>query len=367
MSQNTPFARKKLIGLQALRGIAIFFVVLLHLTAIERKFGPGVTILPNWLSHGSPGIDLFFAISGFMMVTISRGHFRSRANAINFGFARFIRIYPLYWLYTAMALVAYLINPMLVNTAQSNQADFVASFLLLPSDLIPLINVAWTLVHQVYFYLVFTVFILLIEERYLPFALAGWASVIGVGQVYCLGFANCNPALNLITHPHTLEFIAGCAIAILSQHRINQLGRTTLLAGLVLWIVTMIAINALEPGLVVSGWQRVLRFAPPALLTLYGMVALEATTPITAPPILLQIGDASYSIFLSHVPLLSLLSRIWALVVTPDPLNHFIALTIMLVTVIAFGLFSYRYIEKPLIQKLRTWGDTHLLKDKITL
>lgn len=346
-------------SIQILRALAILAVAWLHLTLIELKYGSTAPIIPSWLTHSFGGVDVFFVISGLMMVIVTQGKFGSAKNALRFAFDRVVRIYPLYWFYTTIALVVYLINPKLVNSAQGNRVDILASYLLLPSDLTPLINVGWSLVHVVYFYLMFTLFVLWLKENHLAIALVGWAMFVSLGQLYC-HFSSCGTSLNLITHPHTYEFIAGCFIGVLYHRNFHKLGLAAFVAGIVLLVGGILYLSPLPAGQGVSNWNRVSVFGLPAVLIVYGVTALETEGRIVLPARLQSLGDASYSIYLSHVPILAPLGLVWSWFVTPDPLNHFIALLGMIITAILFGLSSYSFIEKPLLQKLRAWGETHL-------
>jgi peptidoglycan/LPS O-acetylase OafA/YrhL len=134
-----------------LRGIAVLLVAFSHLLLIEKKYG-GNSIIPEFVLFGASGVDLFFVISGFVMVTITREKFRKPMEALKFIYHRVIRIYPVYWIYSVLVLIVFLIQPSWVNSAQGNQVDIVSSFLLLPSNNLPLVNVGWSLVHEVYFF-----------------------------------------------------------------------------------------------------------------------------------------------------------------------------------------------------------------------
>ena len=62
------------------------------------------------------GVDLFFVISGFVMVYITWGAPRGQGSIIGrFVYARATRVYPAYWLYTVLALAAYMIIPGSLN------------------------------------------------------------------------------------------------------------------------------------------------------------------------------------------------------------------------------------------------------------
>lgn len=84
---------QRLATLDTFRGIAAVAVVLFHLTLHQHE-------APFQLGWGATGIDLFFIISGFVIfLTLNRTH-----SALDFVFARFSRLYPVYW--TAVTLTA---------------------------------------------------------------------------------------------------------------------------------------------------------------------------------------------------------------------------------------------------------------------
>jgi peptidoglycan/LPS O-acetylase OafA/YrhL len=151
--------RVKVQNVQALRGAAILLVVVYHTWTIERRYGGGPGLLSDWVAVGLSGVDLFFVISGFIMVTVTKSLVPGLTTATNFLYHRAARIYPIYWIYSLMLLPIFLVRPDMVNSSQGNQVDLLASFLLLPQRLLPLLQVGWTLVHEIYFYLIFALFL----------------------------------------------------------------------------------------------------------------------------------------------------------------------------------------------------------------
>ena len=93
-------------NLQILRGFAALNVVLFHIIAIsdEQGFGtPALEFLRDW---GANGIDIFFVLSGFIMVYIAE--LRPR-KPLAFLVRRAIRIIPIYWILTVLGLIAILL------------------------------------------------------------------------------------------------------------------------------------------------------------------------------------------------------------------------------------------------------------------
>ena len=350
MSQHQ---HSKIENIQALRGVAVLGVILVHLTKIEEKYFHGNTILPGFLHIGISGVDLFFVISGFVMVTITRGLFQNRSALYGFFYNRTTRIYPLYWFYSLLALMVFLIRPGMVNSSQGSHVNIIASFLLLPQDIAPLIMVGWTLIHEMYFYLVFAV-LLLFPERWLLPLLIIWG-VVAIGIVPELELTG-NPFIAVATSPFTLEFIAGCVIAY--TYFIKKYNSSVLhyfiIVSLVWWLVGygifVVETHALEP---LSVWIRILIFGIPATLVVFSLVNIEREMGQKLPNWLILIGNASFSIYLSHILVISALGRIWGVGLIKNPWMNFTALLTIFLSAIAIGILSYQRLERPLLRFTR--------------
>jgi exopolysaccharide production protein ExoZ len=345
---------KRIDNIQALRGIAVLLVVLFHTMVVERKYS-GDRILPDWFDVGIAGVDLFFVISGCVIWTVTHTRFHQPQAVRWYLYNRVTRIYPAYWAYSLAVLAVFLVRPGLVNSSMGNQADLLSSFLLLPQALLPLLMVGWTLVHEIYFYLAFALF-MLAPERHLVRLLAIWAALVVAGYVLwpIIGRGPEPSALRVACHPLTVEFIAGCFLA---QAVVGGGFRSGARSAIILGILALAAGGAcfvilaqevLMAG-VAEGWLRVALFGIPSVLLVYGAVAMEAGSGTLLPRWLRVIGDASYSIYLSHVLVLNLLGRLWRPVAVPGLADNMAALTLMIVVAILFGIASYRWLERPLL------------------
>jgi exopolysaccharide production protein ExoZ len=85
-------------------------------------------------------------ISGFIMVTVTKGRFTLDGEVMRFLWGRLTRIYPTYWFYFFLTLAVFLIKPDWVNASQGHQIQLIPSFFLLPSHQLPLVMVAWSLI-----------------------------------------------------------------------------------------------------------------------------------------------------------------------------------------------------------------------------
>ena len=99
------------LSIQYLRALAAIMVVIAH--SNHKAMIYNVDLL-NFVKIGGGGVDLFFIISGFIMcLTVDR----NRQSFTSFMKSRVIRIAPLYWILTCVALTIYLINPNLVKSS----------------------------------------------------------------------------------------------------------------------------------------------------------------------------------------------------------------------------------------------------------
>jgi exopolysaccharide production protein ExoZ len=339
----------KIENIQALRGIAVLLVVCIHALHIEQKYGGHHALLPDVLQFGMSGVDLFFVISGFVMVTVTRGKFQNLRQALRFAYHRLARIYPTYWFYSLLLLGVWFIRPTWINAAGGNQVDFLASFLLLPSHILPMVVVGWTLIHELYFYLVFSVLLLLVRERRLAHAVLLWAGAIWLVQAYS---HSSSAAIAVASHPLTLEFIGGCLIASLyfKSRATHRTGTYLAMAsvGTVASFCAFLSYQHITGSIVLPDWWRVAIFGIPALLVVYGLANAERNGYVL-PDALIRVGDASYSIYLSHVLTLSAAGRVWSLFSLDSVIDNLVMVPALFALVLLVGFLSYRWVEKPLL------------------
>lgn len=336
-------------NIQSLRGVAALLVVLFHLASIEANYGHGYRLSSDIWTIGMSGVDLFFVISGFVMVTVTRGRFGIPGESLRFMLHRATRIYPLYWMFSLLVLAAFLIGPGLMKRSlQGGEVDLAASFLLLPQEGLPLLMAGWTLVHEMYFYCVFAL-LLLFPERLLGRLLAGWAIAIAGAAVIVPAAADAT--LRLVTHPLTLEFIAGGLAALFVHRSSPRAAGRCLTAGIVLWLVGYLMHVRLGYGSEPAGGLRVLVFGMPAALVVHGLAALEIGAGRTLPAWSVRLGDASYSLYLSHVLVMGALARIGTtLPQAGDPAWRPVLLAMLVTAATGFGIACHRHIEAPLLR-----------------
>lgn len=346
----------KLSSLQAARGLAAISVVAFHSLFINAMYVAGESILPDIFIFGQTGVDLFFVISGFVMIVAFHNKLCDRGQLANFLKGRFFRIYPTYWVYIAALAAVYLVKPGMINASTNSSVDLVTSFLLLPDDSLPLLMVAWSLVHEVWFYLVFAG-ILLLPPSWCGRAFALWFLAVAAAAV--LLPVPADPYLRIAAHPFTLEFIMG-AFAGLAYLRVKERSLSTLIIGAAGLFVGLIGLaysirtDVVDGSDVISSisLERAFAVGGSYALVLLGVALYERSQGWRMPKPLTFIGDISYSLYLSHILTLSLFGRVWNTVGTSGS-PRVAAIVFWLaasVAVIVIAYLSYRLVERPVLK-----------------
>ncbi len=95
-------------------------------------------------------------------------------------------------------------------------------------------------------------------------------------------------------------------------------------------------------------WKRPLLYGTFSVLLLAGALELERSRIIRYLPLFNSIGDWSYSIYLSHVLVLSLVARVIAPRL-PNPAGLIIISVAGIAAVLLVGYLSYTWVERPLL------------------
>lgn len=144
--------KNELNQIQWLRAIAAILVVITHFTGKAYS----VKLLDYEFSSGAIGVDIFFIISGFIMMYVSD---LKKQYPIKFILNRFIRILPVHYFFLFILIIIFLIKPDMINSSVSKTYVW-ESFLLVPAlrnDAEYLNPVIWTLCYEMMFYLIFCV------------------------------------------------------------------------------------------------------------------------------------------------------------------------------------------------------------------
>lgn len=351
--------------LQVLRAAAALMVVWHHARheaglLAERGFGQAPapeTLVPWW-----GGVDLFFVISGFVIV-----HTGVRLAGRPGGRARFLahriaRVVPLYWLVSLVFLALALARPDLLGDAAAllgDPAALVASFLFWPvarpdGTVQPLYGLGWTLNYEAFFYAVFAAGLGFGRRGAVAWLCGGLVLLVAVGALV----PGLPVPLRFWTDPIVLEFVAGAGLALAYREGFRpglplRVG-LTVLGGI--GLVLAARVLAGQGG--ADGFLRPLLVGgPAALLVAAALGPTRDAAQVARLPVpvrgLVGLGDASYALYLVHPFALRLVREGLLRLGLAPAVQPWGSMVLMLAGSVAAALVVHRLVEAPLTRILR--------------
>jgi len=338
-----------LTNIQLLRAWAAILVVLHHALPHYRSMGGEFSLFKSVAHWGFTGVDLFFVISGFVIAHTTLNKPRTLESALIFSKKRFTRIFLGYWPFFALfCLTTWIYLPEKIA-----HLDIIGSFFLTNySQNELLLPISWSLSYEMYFYAMFT----------LMFALPSvWVKrlvvVLFVGMSARVLFLPLYHGTYwfFFTSPFLLEFFAGTAV---------YLCRDFLRFRALIPIWALMTVGAFSYGVMEGahyGSMRVLTFGTAAAALLALAYSLEHNGVFKAGKSLVAIGDASYTIYLSHLIFLQLFFfsglRNW-LRDLPQLITE-LGFVAFIAAVLWSSHLIYRYFELPIYRWAisRRWTD----------
>ena len=331
-------------GLQYLRGIAALWVVIFHISMQASAAHAGRTI-HNLCS----GVDIFFVISGFIMVYSTRAGQKNSAG--QFLYKRFIRIAPLYWALTIFMIALLMVAPSLVKSSSLTASHAAASLAFVawlnPATRVtyaPLVTPGWTLNLEAAFYLCFAFGIMFGRGPRSTVALAAALPLIAglVGS-----FLDLRGVAGFYTNSMVLEFAFGMVIGY------QFLARPIATRPGVAWSLLTATLGILLCMPRFDTIPRGILFGIPAAMVVFAGTLLRQDRV----PFLHRLGDMSYSLYLSHFFVLSAVAQVARYLGLLGPRSNMIlfypaAFCLSLLV----GYFVWNWIEVPVGRYFATHG-----------
>lgn len=337
MKHVVPRQHQLLEGVQYLRGIAAMMVVFHH---ARHEFGGAMSI-----TFGGRGVEIFFVISGLVMMYSTQGGqlaagaaLRDRmAGAMLFWKRRIARVVPLYWIALFLsATLAYrtaLTDPILLQ-----DAFFIPHWNRVhPDQIWPTLVPGWSLNYEMFFYFLFGLSLLLGR-----FSIVSMAAVL-LG-LCLLGFVaqGQSAAFHFYTAPVMLHFLAGVLLYYPVEHLRQKLAWQPPRWSMLLLLLAGFAALAVLPQRMGNG----------ALLLSSSVIVFAAIFLFDGVrlPLLRLLGDASYAIYLFHVLALLMVTEVLAStsLAAVTPWEVMLRFAIYLGVSGIVGVLAHLAVEKPM-------------------
>lgn len=326
MVASAPPPARQFRGLQGLRFIAAGSVLVHHsLFYTNERLDPTV---PVW---GIGAVELFFAISGFVAVVATRGFRASDVGWRHYIVRRGIRILPMYWIATTIKLAILLVAPAVVLHATLDWSVVLRSYALLPSVspegyIAPLHGVAWTLLYESFFAVVFMLALII---RWRPVLVSG--AILSACALGALLRPEPHDPLLVYFDPLLLYYILGLVVGTYAAKR-----SMPLFAAGMAWVYVLHFI--LQP----TRLDSLIRITVIAALLIGVMLAERQLERL--PQVFVTLGNGSYSLYLFHPLLAPAVPTAFAMIGFPV---GWLAVILSCAISIVASVLLYRFVEDP--------------------
>lgn len=332
-------------NIQNLRALAAYAVVAYH--CLIRFLHPADPLGRSYLDLPSGGVDLFFVISGFVMVHTTRDDETSAW----FATKRIARIVPLYWITTAVVIALVLVRPWFFSQAMLTPEAVLSSLFFVPhadasGQAYPILGVGWTLNYEMMFYAMFAISLMLPR----PYRLPGVVALISLVWLTANLSGDALMA-HFYANPILFEFAAGCVLA----HALRSASIIAWVRANPVWPFALAGLAgfAIFPAIIPLGQPSILRYGLPAFLLVFAAAAQDLYRTRAPETVLTQLGDASYSAYLLHPIIIMIVAQVVTAVLGTSIAAELILMSVVLATTAIVSIASMRYFEKPTAASIR--------------
>jgi peptidoglycan/LPS O-acetylase OafA/YrhL len=372
-----PIVKQTILPLTSVRFFAALYVVVFHtLTELIRGVDDPNAIHGGLLGLGYISVSFFFVLSGFILALVYLNNEREPEMG-KFWSARFARVYPLFLFtllldtpHSFLAAVHHLgFHAAVISIAKA----LLANIFLVQAWLVSfrgIDNPNWSLSVEAFFYLMFPLLsIPLIRRRSgtLIFILVT-SYVLGVALVAGIsGFHFRQDSVKFSPILHLHEFVEGMCTGLLTMRMTNQLKETLErisvyligCAAIVFIIFVILSPRLLSLHLLIHDGLLSPLFILVIISLTYGDSIVHR---ILSHPWLVVLGEASYGLYLIHIPL-------WHFA-KPLPLGHSMTTyPLFLITAIGCSVLSFYFLERPsrrfILSKLQTRPKENLVSSSL--
>lgn len=352
-------------SLQIIRALAMLLVLFAHIDIFSNAVLKSPYIFGLFRLWGGAGVDLFFVLSGFIITFIHKKDIGKKAKSVSYLIKRFTRIYPTYWVVNLIIIPIHFLMPQFGAGDETHFHKILTSIFLFPDNTAPIVHAGWTLSNEVYFYLMFGLLITLGFKKFIPLMLIIIIGTFVQSLIFLQGYVKGNevfpnPLIKLIFSYYNIEFLLGCISAYLvTKYKIHY-RKFLLILGITIFI--FIGFYEWIKGDVES--FRVYLYGIPSFFIITGLSSIEINNPKAllslAQKKLLQIpnkylitllvflGDASFSIYVTHQLLISSIGRTLLTLGFTNIFGMIITLIVITIFTLIMGCIFHLLVEKPL-------------------
>ncbi len=358
-NERSQKASLKIEIIQVLRGIAAIMVLCFHLKELLKPDDILKKVLDLLFNSGAAGVDLFFIISGFIMVYVTQNTTGGLKPAFHFLYKRALRIWPLYCICTLT--YALILSPKITILSKAALTEIALSLSFIPLSYssppffgYAFLGTGWSLNYEMYFYLLLTIALLFGKQRWLIFSVLIAVTLILLPlsqndltarplEAHNFG----NKILNLITNPIIWEFVYGCIIGLLYINKstasiLEKVFRSKIILASVLIYVLWENISGFYGGHGPFYWGATM-----ASLFL-SLIFFNSTQTIKYAPWLVHLGNMSFSIYLWHIPVSAFFTQLFDSLSLQGNSTGTAAFLLIVSATLIISNISYLLIEKRL-------------------